>query len=645
MRTRKLSMLVAFVLLLSVVLGACAAPAPQTIIQTVVVTEMVEGTPVEKIVEKVVTPTPVPPTEAPATAEPKPTDTVIIGMQQEPDSLHSQLSTMSASTMVINLIEPGCMLQNEKLEWVPLGCEEIPSLENGAAKIVGEGDERHLEITYKIRPGWRWTDGVPVTAADAIYWWKLNMDPDFESQGRTAIEKIYDMTAVNDHTVLVKYMTKTQLQQASQGTLTGNVNFAAFKEDYAATYGPDWPYYAVDPLFWNNALDWMPEHLLKDIPAGEQDASEFARKPVGDGAYEVVDWKPSQEIVLQASAQAFPLGQPKVKNIIFRFYGDGTGIKAALQNGEIDAALATVSGLSEADGPDLDAIEATGRYKVEWVPQFNYEHIDLNMDKFPLDDVKVRQALYLALDRQAINEAQYNGKRTILDLPLPKGLSWAYPPDSELNLYPYNPEKAKALLAEAGWDCSALPCAKDVNGETKRLEFTLMTTDRLDRQKVAQMIQQMWKQINVGVNLQFLYGRGLFSNCSAGGPLNCRTFDAAMYGFSSGDDATFNTVHSCAGIPSEANAWSGQNYSGWCNPEADEALSQSENNPENSLSPEKRKPYIDTFFKNMTADVPVIFLFGSAWPYPHLTNWKNFKAGSTQYSYPLWNAWEWEVAK
>jgi ABC-type transport system substrate-binding protein len=128
----------------------------------VVVTEMVEGTPVERVVEKVVTPTPVPPTEAPPTAVPQSTDTLVFAMQQEPDTLHSQLSTMSATSFVLNLIEPGCMSQNEKLEWVPLGCETVPTLENGGAAIVGEGDDQHLEVTYKIRDGWRWTDGEPV---------------------------------------------------------------------------------------------------------------------------------------------------------------------------------------------------------------------------------------------------------------------------------------------------------------------------------------------------------------------------------------------------------------------------------------------------------------------------------------------------
>lgn len=644
MKQKTLVTLISLIAVLSMFMAACAAPAPQTIIETVVVTEVVEGKTVEKVIEKVVTPTPIPPTAAPPAYVPQPVDTVVFGMQQEPDTLHAYLSTMSAATFVLNPVRSGCTLQNEKTEWVPLGCESLPTLENGGMAIVGDGEEKHLEVTFKIRKDWRWTDGTPVTANDAIYWWKLNMDPGFESQGRSTIEKIYEMSAIDDKTVLVKYMTAKQIREAVAGTLTGEVDFAAFKEDYVANFTPDWQDFAVEPNVYVN-FDWLPAHVLESIPAADQSASDYARQPLGDGAYVVKEWKAGQEIVLEKSDLPFPLGDAKIKNIIFRFYGDGAAIKAALQSGEIDAALGTISGLTEKDGPDLDAIEATGRYKVEWVPQYNYEHIDLNVTKFPLDDVLVRQALMYATDRQAINDAQYFGKKAITDLPLAKGLSWAYPPDSELVVYDYNPEKALELLAQAGWDCSANPCTKEVDGQVKKLEFTFMTTDRLDRMAVAQMIQAMWKKINVGVNLQFLYGRGLFSNCSAGGPLYCRTFDAAMYAFSTGDDATFYTTYSCGAIPNEGNNYSGQNNPGWCNQAANEALNQSENNPENALSREKRMPYLTTFFKEMTKDMPVIFLYGAAWPYPHLTEWKNFKAGLTQHSYPTWNAWEWEVSK
>jgi peptide/nickel transport system substrate-binding protein len=596
---------------LSLMVAACQPQQPQAtpapIVVTSVVTQIVAGTPVEKVVEKLITPTPVPPTAVPAmsaTPAPKPVDSLVIALQQEPDTLHLLVGSMSAKVYILNMIHVGCVIQNEKLDWIPAGCETVPTFENGGAKLVGEGDDKHTEITYKIRKDWRWTDGTPVTSKDIVYWWKLTMDPTFEYEGRPASEKIYDVVAVDDQTAIVKMLSKKQINEAVAGTLTGNVDFKAFQPDFEATYGKDWPYYAADPSYYAFMVGWMPSHILKDIPGDKQAESEFARKPVGDGPYVVKEWKAGQEIVLEKSDLPFPLGEPKVKTVTWRFIGETAGVLAALQSGEVDAATGNTS------------------------------------------DVKVRQALAMALNRQQFSDTLYFSKKVIFDLPQPKGISWAYPPDSDITIYKYDPEGAKKLLAEAGWDCSTMPCTKqDKEGNTVRLEFTLMTTDRADRTRLAQMVQAMWKAINVGVNLQFLYGRGLFATCDAGGPMNCGTYDAAIYTFSSGDDATFYTLYSCAQIPSEVNNFSGQNWPQWCNQKAVDALNQSENNPEIAVSREKRLPYLKTFFQELTKDMPVIFLYGSSEPFPHLVNWKNFKPGPTQYTYWTWNSWEWEVSK
>ena len=146
-----------------------------------------------------------------------------------------------------------------------------------------------------------------------------------------------------------------------------------------------------------------------------------------------------------------------------------------------------VGGLSPANAPDLDKIEATGKYKVNWSTGYAWEHIDINTTKFPLDDVKVRQALYYATDKKGIVDTLYFGKIGTTDLPsaVAQGRSWAY--TDNYTKYPYDPDKAKALLKEAGWDCTAMPCTKKVTegGKevTKKLEITLMTTDRTDRQR------------------------------------------------------------------------------------------------------------------------------------------------------------------
>ncbi|MCL5999424.1 MAG: peptide ABC transporter substrate-binding protein [Chloroflexi bacterium] len=630
----------------SMMLAACSGGAQQVIKETVIV-EQDKVVEVTKQIEVTATTEPTPgPTSVP---EAQPSDTVIIAMQQEPDTLHPLIGSMQARAIVLGALSPGCMGQNEKTEWIPFGCESVPTLENGGAQLVGDGADRHLELTYKIRTDWRWTDGVPVTAQDVLYAWKLIMNPDFEIADRTSVEKVYSIEAVDDHTVLVKLLSENQIKQAIAGTLSGDVPFEAFKEDYAANYtgftGP-----AVDAVYWAYPFPgWLPSHILESIGVQDQAASDYAKAPVGDGAYVVTEWVQGQEIILQRSDQPFPLGEPKVNTIIFRFFGDSAGVKAALQNGEVDAAVGNIAGLSPADAPDLDKLEATGMYKINWLAGYSWEHIDLNTTKAPLDDPRVRQALYYATDRKAIADALYFGKINTVDLPggVAQGTSWAY--TDNYTKYSFDPDKAKALLQEAGWDCAAVPCTKTVteNGQevTKNLEFTLMTTDRADRQSLAQVIQNQWKSVGFGVNLVFLYGRGLFTPASQGGPLYGRSFDAAIYTAIGGDDPQFTGQYNCAAIPAESNSWSGQNYPGYCNEQADQALNQSETNVDVTLSREKRKPFIETFFQEWTKDVPVIPLFAATEPYVYRSGFKNFKPGLTQYATAAWNAWEWEIAK
>jgi len=649
--SKRLAVLVVLVMLATTVLAACGpTPEPEVIIQTVpvevtkiITEEGQERTIVETVVvEREVTA--VPPTEVPPTPMPEmvETDTVVFAMQQEPDTLHPSISSMTASTQVMGAIIIGCMAQNEAAEWVNLGCDgDIPTLENGDAVFVGEDADMHMEITHKIRDGWRWTDGTPVTPADIVYTWKLTMDPEFQIPARDQTEKVYDIEVVDDQTYIVKLMSQTQVRAAAAGTLEGAVDFASFQEDYIALGYEEWNGPVVDPVYWTvGSLGWLPSHVLKDVSGADQPSSEFARNPLGDSAYVLKEWKAGQEIVLELSDLPFPLGEPAIKNIIFRFYGESSAIINALKNGEVDAVMSSTGGLTVANAPDLDPIEAEGLYKVYYMPGYAWEHIDINVQKWPLSDVLVRKALYHAIDKQQLVDTLYFGKQGTTDLAIPKGLSWAYT-DNYVK-YPYDLDAAAALLAEAGWDCSTYPCT---NADGENLEFTLMTTDRADRQALAQVIQQMWRALNVGVNIQFLYGRGLFSACEAGGPLYCGSYDAAIYTVSTGDDPAFDGTYTCQGIPTEDNNYSGQNFPRWCNADADAVIAIAEKDFEVSLSREKRFPYYEEFFHYWTDEVPVIPLFSNTRVYVGRVGFENLKPGPTQFGPDTWNFWEWTLKK
>jgi peptide/nickel transport system substrate-binding protein len=645
MSSKKLMLVLGVLIAVSMVLSACATPTPQVVKETVVVTQVVEKEGKTTVQEKVVTATPVPPTAAPTKAPAKASDTIVLALQQEPDTLHPLIGSMMARTIVNSTYMPGCVGQNEKAEWIPLGCTTVPTIDNGGAKWVGEGADKHLEVTFKIKDGWRWTDGSPVTAKDAIYAWKLSMDAKFEIAARTLPEKVYDVVSTKPNEFTYLLLSEKQAKDAAAGTLKGNVDFKAFQNDYKdsgydkqAGAVVDSQYFALGGL-----VGWLPEAVLGKIKAEDQAKSDYAKKPLGDGPYVVKEWKQGQEIVLEKSDKKFPLGDPKVKTIIFRFFAETPAVIAALKNGEIDA-VTTTGGLTVNNAPDLDKIEAAGLYKVNYQPGYAWEHIDLNTTNFPFDDVKVRKAFYLATDKKSLVDKLYFGKQGTTDLPVPPGLSFAF--TDKYVKYPFNLDNAKALLKEAGWDCTKNPCEKkDKADKTLKLEFTLMTTDRADRQALAQAIQAMWKKLNAGVNLQFLYGRGLFATCSAGGPLNCRTFQAAIYTWITGDDPQFMGLYDCAGVGTKANNYSGQNYPGFCDKKADELLVGNEVNPETALSREKRKPILEQWFQIWTDQVPVIPLFSNTNVSVYRIGFKGFKPGPTQYAADAWNSWEWELSK
>jgi len=631
--------LVLGVLLVFVLLAACA-PAPAAPI-TVKETVVVAGTP--QVVEKVVTATPPPPTAAPTAKAVGPKDTIVLAMSQEPDILNPHIGSMMARSLVTYPVVGSCVIQDNKAAWVPFLCESVPTLENGQAKFVGDGADKHLEATFKYIAGLKWHDGTPLKASDQVFGWKVYMDPKFPATDRTFSYKIFDIVAVDDRTFTIKFMSENQVLQAVAGTLKGNVDFASFKNDYKDTYA-DWKGKGpvVDATFfaiYGNQDFAMPEHILSKIKPEDIEKSDFSKKPVGVGPYKLKEWQPAQQITIEAVPD-HPL-KPKIKTIIFRFITDASAELAALQKGEIEGA--TQIGLDTDSAPELDKLPKD--YRVDYTPGYQWEHIDLNVTAFPFDDIKVRQALAYATDKKAVVDQLYYGKVKPAYTWLPD-FHWAFDP-SFAQTYQFDLNKSKDLLKQAGWDCSKNPCQKKFTeggkDVTKNLEFTLITTDRKDRQALAQVLQNQWKKVNMGVNLQFLYGRGLFATCTSGtdAPLYCRNYQAGMYTWLSGDDPDTSTLYTCKSIPTKDNGWSGQNYPGICDKNLDADLIKGASDYEIAVSQAKRKPiYIDA--QKIWLDLlPVVPIKANA----NVTVWNTHLKGATgvpTQSGETWNAYKWE---
>lgn len=169
----------------------------------------------------------------------------------------------------------------------------------------------------------------------------------------------------------------------------------------------------------------------------------------------------------------------KVKNLEIRVLAESTTRLNAIRTGQINATTLTPT--------DVEAIEANTELRVMYITELAYMYIVQNRARSNQDDVRVRQALMYGLDRESMCESLLKGQCVITDQPFPPGY-YAYDDDMPQVLYPYDPEKAKSLLDEAG---------------VSELDLSMLTPSGLPTYPdVAQVIQAQWAELGVNVEIQ-----------------------------------------------------------------------------------------------------------------------------------------------
>ena len=568
---------------------------------------------------------------APApTATPEPPKAITMALVGEPETLHPLYASSQAAQTVLGALFVGCVGQDESGAPVALGCESVPTIDNGGAHWIGDGDDRHFEATFKIRAGWRWTDGQPVTSQDALFSWRTLMSPAAQIHDPLT-EKVYAMTAPDARTIVVSFMSAAQARLAAAEKLHGDVPFEYFSRrgDYAAFIEQAGP--LADPNYWG-VVRWLPEHLLKDVPPAQQLTDPFAAKPVGDGAFEIASWNKGSDITLARSSKPFPLpNQGRIPAITFKFVKDEAG-----------AALMMKSGAAQLAEPlAYDLVGAPLLITPVVAPLV--EQIVLNTERFPFDSLKVRQALQLAVNAADILRDLAVSPVTVsqvIDLS-----SMFYGQDNAALLVQSDSGRAKGLLEEDGWSCNALPCAKQAKTKsgsvvTETLGFTLVTNQREPRNVVSQIIQKQLTAAGFEVDIQIVSGLGgkskLFASYDDGGILLTRNFDAALYQAQS--LSRFSGVFGCADIPTEKSRQPTQgNVFGYCDKATDAAIMAAESG-DGGVTVAGRAKAIGAVFTAITRNALFVPLYSPllAFASRGVSGLKYAGLGPV-----TWNAWEW----
>jgi peptide/nickel transport system substrate-binding protein len=479
-------------------------------------------------------------------------DQLVIGTTQFPSTLHPSIDSMLAKTYVNEMTQRPFTTYDPNWELVCLLCTELPTIENGKAKIedLPPGFKRDagttfcksadpalatkgMAVTYTIQPNATWGDGTPVTTDDVMFTYEVGKN---EKSGVTNSElyrRIVKIDVIDKKTFVLHW---DRIDFGYNGIndfllLPAHLERAAFGDDPAEYHTRT--LYNTDPT--NPGL-WF-------------------------GPYRVTSIEPGTQIVLEENPTWWG-EKPQIKRIVVKTIENTSALEANLLSGAIDY-IAGEAGLSI---DEAIAFEQRHRdaYDVVYKPVIFFEHVTPNHDNPALSDKRVRQALLYALDRRALSEQLFGGRQPVADTDV-SPLDWVHTDD--VKKYKYDPAQAAALLDAAGWKLGADGLRRDAAG--KPLAFELMSTagDRT-RELVEQVLQSQWKAVGVDVRIKNEPARVLFGETISKRKFTGLTLFAWL---SSPENVPHTTLHSTM-VPTEANGWAGQNYANYRNPELDDLM-------------------------------------------------------------------------
>lgn len=212
--------------------------------------------------------------------------------------------------------------------------------------------------------------------------------------------------------------------------------------------------------------------------AFKEQGAKFGDNPVGTGPFKFAEWKRNDSITIEKNEDYWVKGLPKLDKVVFKAIPDNSARLNALNTGEIDLA----DGVNPADGK---SVESNSELQLFERPSMNVGYLGLTSTRPPFDKVEVRQAINHAIDKQAIVDAFFEGRAEVAKNPMPPVIS-GY--NDDIAGYDFDPEKAKALLAEAGL------------AEGFEMELWAMPVPRPympDGQKVAEVIQSNLADVGI----------------------------------------------------------------------------------------------------------------------------------------------------
>ncbi len=460
---------------------------------------------------------------------------LISAMIGEPSGLIFMVAGESASAQIASNIFNSLLKYNANLE-----------LEGELAESWEVSDDNKT-IIFRLKPNLKWADGKLLSSEDILFTWQLVIDENTRSP----------------------YASDYQLVKKAEAP-----DARTFKVTYSTAFSPALSSWA--------SLHILPKHLLEGQDLRK---TAFARKPVGSNFYQLDQWNPGENIKLSRNPDSV-LGQAYIDKLITRIIPDSSAQFLELMADNIDS-----MGLDPIKYSRIIPARSNLKKNLNLYKELgnSYTYLGFNLKHKPFDDIRVRKAINYAIDKQEIIDGVYLGLGINIASPYKPATRWSNP---KLTPTGYDPDKARALLKEAGFSDSNNDGILEKNG--KPFSFEIITNQNKEREKSAVIIQRRLKEVGIDVKIRAIEWASFISRF-----INTGDFDVVILGWGlSLDPDQYNIWHSSQQAPGQFN------FVGYSNPKVDQLLEQGRT----EFDPEKRMEIYHQFAELLLEDSPIVYL-------------------------------------
>lgn len=529
--------------------------------------------------------------EEPAARGPK---VLTVAISREPTELQEDIpgaASKSGSADIFQIAHDSLVVRNpQTFSHEPRLALEMPSVERGTWRVNTDGT---MDVTWRIHPNARWHDGTPLTSTDLAFAFQVYGDPDIPSRVGAPLEIMHSVLTPDPHTLVVHW------------------NQVYVNADEAPGLNP------------------MPRHLLEDLyrtdKANLPNSPRFSTEFVGLGPYRLTTWERGSHIEF-ARFDDYYRGRPPLDRVILRFIGDANARVTNILAEQVDVVMAP--------GVSIDAAtevqqrwQGTGNQVlfqlknnvsllvVQFRPQYAQPRNGLTV-------LPVRQAVYHAIDRQALSDSLTQGLAPPAD-------SWLAPTEplrrdleASIPQFPYDPARASQLLAGAGWQPG--PDSVLTHAQTGD-RFDIEIRGRPDFERHANIIAAGWKAVGARPAI-YIIPQALAADRSQEGAAPGAVFSSIRA------DVLYKDRLDSRVMMTAENRWTGKNTGGYVNPRVDALLDRLNA----TIDQRQRIPLHRDLLREQMGDVAVMPLHWSIEPTLAMKGVTGIRGDTA------WNIFEWD---